>query len=87
MIQRYGNIKQFSGQGWFKLITVMNITLLTHHVGVENNNNIAKRNYFSSNLHDVTGEVLKAEWRQEQKSTNAKNAATQSTIVITGRRK
>lgn len=38
----------------------------THTVGVENNNNIAKRNYFSSNLHDVTGEVLKAEWRQEQ---------------------
>ena len=36
-----------------------------HHIGVENNNNIAKRNYFSSNLH-VTGEVLKAEWRQEQ---------------------
>lgn len=36
-----------------------------HHIGVENNN-IAKRNYFSSNLHDVTGEVLKAEWRQEQ---------------------
>ena len=35
-------------------------------LGVENNNNIAKRNYFSSNLHDVTGEVLKAEWRQEQ---------------------
>lgn len=35
-------------------------------VGVENNNNIAKRNYFSSNLHDVTGEVLKTEWRQEQ---------------------
>ena len=33
---------------------------------MENNNNIAKRNYFSSNLHDVTGEVLKVEWRQEQ---------------------
>jgi hypothetical protein len=36
------------------------------YIGVENNNNLAKRNYFSSNLHDVTGEVLKAEWRQEQ---------------------
>ena len=34
-------------------------------IGVENNI-IPKRNYFSSNLHDVTGEVLKAEWRQEQ---------------------
>lgn len=28
-------------------------------IGVENNNNIAKRNYFSRNLHDVIGEVLK----------------------------
>ena len=34
--------------------------------GVEKNNNDAKRNYFSSNLHDATGEVLKAEWRLEQ---------------------
>ena len=33
---------------------------------MENNNNIAKRNYFSSNLHDVTAEMLKAERRQEQ---------------------
>ena len=42
------------------------IVLSLHYsiIGVENNNNIAKCNYFSSNLHDVTGEVLKAEWRQ-----------------------
>ena len=35
--------------------------------GVEKNNNDAKRNYFSSNLHDVTGE---AEWRLEQTETS-----------------
>ena len=35
------------------------------HAGVEKNND-AKRNYFSSNLHDPAGEVLKAEWRLEQ---------------------
>ena len=28
--------------------------------------NDAKRNYFSSNLHDVSGEVIKAEWRLEK---------------------
>ena len=36
------------------------------HAGVEKNNDDAKRNYFSSNLHDPAGEVLKAEWRLEQ---------------------
>ena len=41
-------------------------------VGVENNN-IAKGNYFSSNLHDLTGEVLKAEWRQEQTEKYKRN--------------
>ena len=30
------------------------------HAGVEKNNDDAKRNYFSSNLHDPAGEVLKA---------------------------
>ena len=38
--------------------------------GVEKNNNDAKRNYFSSNLHDVTGEALKAEWWLEQTETS-----------------
>lgn len=59
MIKRYGNIKQFSGQ---ETVNNFYASLLT---GVKNNN-IAKRNYFSSNMHDVTGEVLKAEWQQEQ---------------------
>lgn len=36
------------------------------HAGVEKNNDDAKRNYFSSNLHNPAGEVLKAEWRLEQ---------------------
>ena len=33
--------------------------------GVEKNNDDAQRNYFSSNLHDPAGEVLKAEGRLE----------------------
>ena len=33
--------------------------------GVEKSNHDARRNYFSSNLHDPTGEVLKAEGRLE----------------------
>ena len=36
--------------------------------GVEKND--AKRNHFSSNIHDVTGEVLKAEWQLEQTETS-----------------
>jgi len=33
--------------------------------GVEKNNDDARRNYFSSNLHDPAGEILKAEIRSE----------------------
>ncbi len=34
-------------------------------IGVEKNNDVARRNYFSSNLHDPAGEILKAEGRFE----------------------
>lgn len=72
MIEKYGNIKQFSGQGIGQIRTFyISVWLLTIFLsGVEKNNNDAKRNYFSSNLHDVTGEVLKAEWRLEQTETS-----------------
>lgn len=33
--------------------------------GVEKNNDVARCNYFSSNMHDIAGEVLKAEGRFE----------------------
>lgn len=76
MIEHHGNIKQFSGQGIFtRHSTTTRCTLVQSlnyikvvfvyflMLGVENNNNDAKRNYFSSNLHDVFKEVIKAEWR------------------------
>ena len=37
-----------------------------HSPGVEKNNDDAKRHYFSSNLHDPVGEVLKAEARIDE---------------------
>ncbi len=36
-----------------------------HYTGVKKNNDVAKRNYFSSNLHDPAGEILKTEGRLE----------------------
>ncbi len=35
------------------------------YTGVEKNNDVAKRNYFFSNLHDPAGEILKTEGRLE----------------------
>ena len=52
--------------GKFEHFTAMITIFLS---GVEKNNNDAKRNYFFSNLHDITGQVLKAEWRLEQTET------------------
>ena len=70
MVAKYGNIKQFSGQGMNSLRALnTHIHYLQGYnfpfVGVEKNNDVARRNYFSSNLHDPAGEILKAECRLE----------------------
>ena len=70
-IRKYGNLKQFSGQG-MSTLTILCISRnlhLCYTIGVEKNNDVAKRNYFSSNLHDPAGEILKAEGRLETTST------------------
>ncbi len=38
---------------------------VVHLIGVEKNNDVAQCNYFSSNLHDPAGEMLKADGRCE----------------------
>jgi len=62
VIKNYGNLKQFSNI-WVEWV-------ISYHVvytmtGVEKNNDDAWRNYFSSNLHDPAGKILKAEIRSE----------------------
>ena len=57
MIKKFGNIKQFSGQGKVSEFAIESRLLSVFFLsGVEKNND-AKRNYFSSNLHDATVEV------------------------------
>ncbi len=69
MVKRYGNIRQFSGQG--TLTCTVEDQVQYHYLisalipGVEKNNDVAKRNYFSSNLQDPAGEILKTEARLE----------------------
>ncbi len=68
MIKRYGNIWQFSRQGILKYCVTDYSTDVCISVllpGVENNNDVAKRNYFSRNLDDPAGEVLKTKVRLE----------------------
>ena len=68
-IRKYGNIKQFSGQGRYTTTTTVMRNMSTKFstcAGVEKNNDDARRNYFSSNLQDAPGEILKAEGRLEQ---------------------
>ena len=65
MIKKYGNIKQFSGQGNLYVFENSIHNYLHNNLGVEKNNDDAKRNYFSSNMHDPANEVLQAEWRME----------------------
>ena len=55
-----------------KVCSVVNVKQNLHkpflNPGVEKNNDDAKRHYFSSNLHDTVGEVLKAEGRLDETS-------------------
>ena len=69
MMQSYGSIKYFSGQGYliFNYLTCLYIHVhcTCTRVGVEKNNDDAKRNYYSSNRHDACRDILLAEARLE----------------------
>ena len=57
MIRKYGNLRQFSGQGMGTYIAV-NYCLYMHIIGVEKNNDDAKHHYYSSNRHDAPKDIL-----------------------------
>ena len=66
MIERHGNIKMFSGQG--KSNDADHVYMrqsFDFFLGVEKNNDEAKKQIFSSNMHEVAGEILKADARLE----------------------
>ena len=68
----------------FRQITKYTCTSLS---GVENNNDV-ERNYFPlvPNLHDVTGEAPKAEWRIEQtEHLGAQNRSRTKEMRTTGK--
>ena len=64
MIDHYGNIKKFSGQG-ILCSKCKHYFIVDYVTGVEKNNDAAKKYYFSSNMHDGPGEILKTEARLE----------------------
>ena len=64
MIRKYGNLRQFSGQGMGTYIAV-NYCLYMHIIGVEKNNDDAKHHYYSSNRHDAPKDILLTEARLE----------------------
>lgn len=61
-IRMYGNLRMFSGQDIGTLrACVLHIASLprnTKSTGVEKNNDMAKRNFYSCNRHDPCGEIL-----------------------------
>ena len=67
MLEKYGNLKQLSGQGttqYIILCVVYIYILLIYFAGIEKNND-SKWHYFSSNKHDAPGEIIRSECRQE----------------------
>ena len=62
MIRLYGDIKRFSGQGTDTVTTIV--------IGVEKNNDSARRSYFLSDHMDAPKDVLLTEARRELLSSN-----------------
>ena len=63
-MRAHGGIKRFSGQGKM-FATLWEINYYSPTSGTEKNNDDARRNYFSSNHHDLTREILLTESRLE----------------------
>lgn len=63
MMRKYGNLRQFSGQGTYYYIGLYIYCLLI--IGVEKNNDEAKHHYYSSNRHDGAKDILLTEARLE----------------------
>ena len=66
IIERNGNIKMFSGQVKSMKLTMYTCIRVLIFLGVEKNNDEAKKHIlFSRNMHNVAGEILKADARLE----------------------
>ena len=75
MLRRYGNLRQFSGQGKDSIVYLLELSLLiiSFDLGVEKNNDTAKRNYYSSNHWDAPREILVTEARIETLANGSAN--------------
>ena len=61
-IEKYGNIKMFSGQGEFWICRLYHFSIdYKKIIGVEKNNDDLKRHYYSSNRHDAPANMLLTE--------------------------